>query len=110
MRNEYESNAMMLSTPNNGALETIPEETDLPRIQELIPKSPETRKREQESKRLCEKYSNDVISKSLERYYELLVMSSNINRICLSDKYWVNRKNCNTGKLNRNSCPTKVIL
>lgn len=110
MRNEIESNTMILSTGSNGALETIPEETDLPRIQELIPKSPETRKREQESQRLCEKYSNDVIIKSMERYYEWLVMSKNINRICLSDKSFANRKNCDTTKLNRSSCPAKVIL
>lgn len=104
MRNENES--MTMSTGSIGALETIPEETDLPRIQKLIPKSPETRKREQEFNRLWEKYSND---KSIEQFYELLVMSNNINRICMSDKYFVNRKNCNASKLNRSSCPAKVI-
>lgn len=98
MRNENESNTMILSMGGNGALETIPEETDLPRIQKLIPKSPETRKREQEYQRLCEKYSND---KSIEQFYELLVMSSNINRICFSDNYFANRKNCNSRICNK---------
>lgn len=106
MRNENESIAVILSTGSNGGLETIPEETDLPRIQELIPKSPETRKREQEFQRLCEQYSND---KSIEQFYEMLVMNSNINRIYLSDKYFANRKNCDARKLNRSSCPAKVI-
>lgn len=104
MKNE--SNAMILSRGSNSVLETIPEESDLPRIQELIPKSPETRKREQEFQRLCDKYSND---KSIEQFYELLVMSSNINRICLSDKYFANRRNCEAREMNRNSCPAKVI-
>lgn len=106
MKNE--SNAITWNQGGNGVLETIPEESDLPRIQKLIPKSPETRKREQEFQRLCDKHSND---KSIEQSYELLVMSmlSNINRICLSDKYFANRKNCETRELNRNSCPAKVI-
>lgn len=110
MKNDYESNTMILHTGGwNGALETIPEETDLPRIQQLIPKSPETRKREQESERLCDKYSKEVIIKSMERYYELLMMSNNINRICFSDKYSANRKKCDTEKLKRNACPAKVV-
>lgn len=106
MKNENESTAMVVSGGSNGALETIPEETDLPRIQELIPKSPETRKREQELQRLCEQYSND---KSIEQFYELLVMNSNINRICFSEKKNGGRNNCDARKLNRNSCPAKVI-
>lgn len=93
---------------NNSALETIPEETGLPRIQKLIPKSPETRKREQESQQQFEKYSND---KSLEHFYELLVMNSSINRICLSDKFSFARpvRSVNIdARFKRKSCPPNM--
>lgn len=93
---------------NNNGLETIPEETGLPRIQKLIPKSPETKKREQEFQQQFEKYSND---KSLEHFYELLIINNNINRICLSDNFLF-RQSIDTinkdSRYKRNSCPANM--
>lgn len=90
-------------------LETIREETGLPRIQQLIPKSPETRKREQEFEKLCEKYAND---KTIEQIYELVIMNKNIQRIYFSDKVLyspkVNAIDENV-RYKRNSCPPKVL-
>lgn len=77
---------------NNHILETIPEEVDLPRIQKLIPKSPETMEREQEFWRLCEENFKD---QKLEQFYERLLMNDSINRLYLSNKYYPsNRKGC----------------
>lgn len=47
------------------------DEIKLPRISNLIPKSPETKKREQESDRLLEKFFND---KNLELLYSIYIL------------------------------------
>lgn len=69
---------------NNNSLETIPEE-DLPRISQLIPKSPETRKREQEFSQFYE----DLLTsdKRIEVFYEMLIVNRNLKRISWPDKY-----------------------
>lgn len=64
----------------NNSLEPIPEETGLPRISQLIPKSPETRKREQEYRQLYD----DLLSNQKQRieiFYEMLVVNRNLKRI-----------------------------
>lgn len=72
----------------SNSLETIPEETELPRISELIPKSPETRKREQEFLQLYEELlTND--KQQIERFYEMLVVDRNLKKICLNERYFV---------------------
>lgn len=65
-------------------LETIPEEgNDLPRISELIPKSPETRKREQEYLQLHESHKEYV-----ENFVEMLIVQRNLKRICCNERYF----------------------
>lgn len=65
------------------SLETIPEEgNDLPRISELIPKSPETRKKEQEYLHLYESQKH-----RLETFIEMLVVQHNLKRICTNDGF-----------------------
>lgn len=59
-------------------LETIPEEGELPRISELIPKSPETIKREIEYERLCDKYLDD---QTLKFYYTMLVTNKKFRQL-----------------------------
>lgn len=72
-------------------LETIPEETGLPRISQLIPKSPETIKREIESKQICDKYLNDT---NLKLYYAMLVTNKNFRQLCTnSDSSWMHNDN-----------------
>lgn len=72
----------------SNSLETIPEETELPRISELILKSPETRKREQEFLQLYEELlTND--KQRIERFYEMLVVNRNLKKICLNERYFV---------------------
>lgn len=67
----------------SSSLETIPEEVnDLPRISELIPKSPETRKKEQEFLHLYESQK-----KRLETFIEMLVVQHNLKRICTNDGF-----------------------
>lgn len=90
-------------------LETIPEEseTELPHVRELIPKSPETIKREIEYNKLCDRYLDD---QNLQLYYAMLVTNKNFRKLCASpdmdncdrdgDKKWCN--NVNT------IAPTKV--
>lgn len=68
---------------SSGSLETIPEEVyDLPRISELIPKSPETRKKEQEYLDLYESQKQRI-----ETFIEMLVVQRNIKRICTNDRF-----------------------
>lgn len=69
---------------SSGSLETIPEEVvnDLPRISELIPKSPETRKKEQEYLHLYESQKQRI-----ETFIEMLVVQHNIKRICTNDGF-----------------------
>lgn len=62
------------------ALETIPEETELPRISQLIPKSPETIKREIETRKICDEYLND---QNLRLYYAMLVTNQNFRQLCM---------------------------
>lgn len=80
-------------------LETIPEEAELPRISQLIPKSPETIKREIETKKLCDKYLND---QNLKLYYAMLVTNKNFRQLCTNngpnDMPSMNN-NCNQMKL-----------
>lgn len=77
-------NGSEMNNKLSNSLETIPEE-DLPRISQLIPKSPETRKREQEFLQLYEDLlTND---KRIETFYEMLVVNRNLKRICLNEKY-----------------------
>lgn len=72
-----------LSTSSSSSLETIPEEmNDLPRISELIPKSPETRKKEQEYLDLYESHKQRI-----ETFLEMLVVQHNIKRICANDRF-----------------------
>lgn len=90
-------------------LETIPEEseTELPHVRALIPKSPETIKREIEYNKLCDRYLDD---QNLKLYYAMLVTNKNFRKLCASpdmdncdrdgDKKWCN--NVNT------AAPTKV--
>lgn len=59
-------------------LETIPEEGELPRISELIPKSPETIKRETEYERLCDKYLND---QNLKFYCTMLATNKKFRQL-----------------------------
>lgn len=69
----------------SNSLETIPEEgNDLPRISRLIPKSPETRKREEEYLQLCESHKQDI-----ETFYEMWIMQRSLKRICLNERYLV---------------------
>lgn len=69
----------------SNSLETIPEEgNDLPRISELIPKSPETRKREEEYLQLYE--SN---KQYIETFYEMWIMQQSLTRICSNERYSV---------------------
>lgn len=69
----------------SNSLETIPEEgNDLPRISELIPKSPETRKREQEYLQLYESHKQHI-----QAFYEMLIVQRDIKRICLNERYFV---------------------
>lgn len=68
---------------SSSSLETIPEEAnDLPRISELIPKSPETRKKEQENLQLYETHKERI-----ETFLEMLVVQRNIKRICTNDRH-----------------------
>lgn len=68
---------------SSSSLETIPEEiNDLPRISELIPKSPETRKKEQEYLDLYESQKQRI-----ETFIEMLVVQHNIKRICTNDRF-----------------------
>lgn len=72
-----------LSSSSCSSLETIPEEVnDLPRISELIPKSPETRKKEQEYLDLYESQKQRI-----ETFIEMLVVQHNIKRICTNDRF-----------------------
>lgn len=69
----------------SNSLETIPEEgNDLPRISELIPKSPETRKREEEYLQLFESNKQHI-----EAFYEMWIMQRSLKRICLNESYLV---------------------
>lgn len=78
------NNKNRLSSSSSGSLETIPEEVinDLPRISELIPKSPETRKKEQEYLDLYESQKQRI-----ETFIEMLVVQHNIKRICTNDRF-----------------------
>lgn len=85
MENGNDSTNSMMSNNNrlsNSSLETIPEEVyDLPRISELIPKSPETRKKEQEYLDLYESQKQRI-----KTFLEMLVVQRNIKRICTNDR------------------------
>lgn len=86
-------------------LETIPEETGLPRISQLIPKSPETRKQEQEYERLREQYLND---KSIELFYEMLITNTNLKRIYSTDNYCISStRYCKSSPI-KDKLPRKV--
>lgn len=81
--NSNSSNNNRLSCSSSGSLETIPEEVnDLPRISELIPKSPETRKKEQEHWDMYESQKQRI-----ETFIEMLVVQHNIKRICANDRF-----------------------
>lgn len=68
---------------NRLSLDTIPEEgNDLPRISGLIPKSPETRKREQEYLQQFESHKEHI-----KDFISMLIMQRNIKQICLNDHY-----------------------
>lgn len=89
MKMEINNNSKIMKNGNEPKLcilETIPEETGLPRISELIPKSPETRRREQEYEQFCEQFSKN---KTFELFFDMLIMNNNINRICSSDKSFI---------------------
>lgn len=72
----------------SNSLETIPEEgNDLPRISELIPKSPETRKREEEYSQLYESHKHNI-----EAFYEMWIMQRSLNllkprRLSMDERY-----------------------
>lgn len=74
----------------SNSLETIPEEeTDqpqLPRVSGLIPKSPETRQREQECTQFYDKLLN-IDKQRIEAFYEMLIVKRNLKRICLNERY-----------------------
>lgn len=68
---------------SNSSLETIPEEgNDLPRISGLIPKSPETKKREQEYLSLSETHKQRI-----ETFFEMLVVQRNLKRNYPNERY-----------------------
>lgn len=70
---------------SNSSLETIPEEgNDLPRISGLIPKSPETRKKEQEYLQLYESQKQHI-----DTFLEMLMVQRNLKRICTNERYLV---------------------
>lgn len=70
---------------SNSSLETIPEEgNDLPRISGLIPKSPETRKKEQEYLQLYESQKQHI-----DTFLEMLVVQRKLKRICSNERYLV---------------------
>lgn len=93
-------------------LETIPEEVTV-NVIELIPKSPETIKREIEYKTLCDRYLAD---QNLKLYYAMLVTNKNFRKLCASsdvdncdrngDKKWCN--NVNTSA--QTKVPTKCSV
>lgn len=71
----------------SNSLETIPEEEhELPRISELIPKSPETRQREQQFSQFYEELLK-VDKQRIEIFYEMLIVKRNLKRICLNDEF-----------------------
>lgn len=79
---------------SNGSLETIPEE-ELPRISELIPKSPETRKREQEFFEL-----NESHKQHLNTFCEMLIVQQKLKRIYLNEHHLM-RKYADCSNINR---------
>lgn len=82
----------------NNSLETIPEEgndSNLPRISKLIPKSPETRKREEEYLQLFESNKQHI-----EAFYEMWLMQRSLKRICLNERYLVGNYD-NYGNVNQ---------
>lgn len=81
---------------SGGNLETIPEEGELPRISELIPKSPETIKRERDYQKMCDKYLDD---KNLKLFYDMLVTNKNFRKLCSdTDFYSDNESESHNGK------------
>lgn len=85
----------------SNCLETIPEEGNhLPRIFGLIPKSPETRKREEEYLQLYESHKQRI-----EAFYEMLIVQRNLKRICLNERHFMG----NYGNVNRTSSPAMSI-
>lgn len=80
-------------------LETIPEEdARLPRISELIPKSPETRQREQEYQKFNEKLLN-VNKQRIEIFCEMLIVNRNLKRINTNEQYYFVRKYTDYGNV-----------
>lgn len=89
----------------SNSLETIPEEgNDLPRIFGLIPKSPETRKREQEYQEFYESHKQHI-----EAFYEMLIMQRNLKRICLNERYFAGNYTDYGNQTHPTSSPTMSI-
>lgn len=83
---------------SNNSLETIPEEEiELPRISGLIPKSPETRKREQEFGQYYDKLQN-IDKQRIQDFCEMLIVKWNLKRIPSNDRYLLAGKYANCGK------------
>lgn len=87
--NNGNDNQLSNSSSSSTSLETIPEEeTELPRISELIPKSPETRQREQEFFQSYDKLLN-VDKQRIDIFYEMLIVNRNLKRIGLTGQYYI---------------------
>lgn len=88
---------------SNSSLETIPEEGNhLPRISGLIPKSPETRQKEQQYMQLYESQKQHI-----DTFLEMLVVQRNLKRICSNERYdMINYDNYNNANRSHSTSPT----